>query len=743
MRKLLKILCWIVGGALALCLAVFIGLKLYFTPDRIKTLITSYASANLKREASLDSASLTLHGLTVKNLRISEYPNLKKGEFLSIAEFDIRPDLKALFKRQLKVNSILASGVKISIVEVTTGTYNFSDMLSSQPGSGAAGAAAVAAPPAFNISKIAIKDLSLSYLSADKTISVLLSGTKFSAGNISGDIFFPFEADSNLKVKSPYLSGEFPVSMKGKLNLAGLDPDKGKAIIETGTLKAGNINAGYTGELEGFRKFSVKLALNIKPFSTSDLKPYFPATPPSIPVPAIQVATVFKATNSSAVFKSIEFKSGPAEVRLAGFAEWNPALNYNMQARLTVRSPKMATDVLAVNFPAVPKGYQLPPANIDASISLTPEKVSIKEAKLSAASIQGNLIGDLTQFPLSFVGIARFNVGTMKDLVTIAPFLKQYDPKGKVDANIKIRYDKKLALSGKVNFNGMGAKFSGCELSALKGTIGISKKQIKSKGIRAKLNGAELKVDFSALNYLEHPKIVLNFEQAPVLISEIILSTGAASTGTIKAAQPVAQAKPFSFDLNGVSKLGGLTYPELNAGESTFKYNLKGISPDLTGLTGQASFEVKGGKFDNLCALADKNKISKVALYPMVILAVASRTIKGVKLPDFNTVVFTKMEGDYVFENGVMRLQKSNLVAEVADVNASGSINLVTEEIDMKVSIKLKKASGISMSVPLVMKIKGTFAAPEAKLDMKSVLDQPVIKDNLKKLMDSLLKKKK
>ncbi|MBI5063646.1 MAG: hypothetical protein HZB87_09360, partial [Desulfatitalea sp.] len=52
------------------------------------------------------------------------------------------------------------------------------------------------------------------------------------------------------------------------------------------------------------------------------------------------------------------------------------------------------------------------------------------------------------------------------------------------------------------------------------------------------------------------------------------------------------------------------------------------------------------GKLDNLCALAEKNKVSKVALYPMVILAVASRTIKGVKLPDFNTIIFSKMEGD-------------------------------------------------------------------------------------------------
>ncbi len=728
---------------MALGLATFVGLKLYFTPARIKALIVSYAAANLKREASLDSATLTLRGFAVKNLRISEYPDLKKGEFLSVAEFDIRPDLLALLKKQIKIGSILASGVNLSIVEVATGTYNFSDMLQSQPGAGVAGTSVAAAPPAFSISNITVKNLKLSYLSADKSMAVRLSDTKFTAGNISGADFFPFEAGSKLKVKSPYLSGEFPVSVKGKLDLGGLNPEKGKVIIEAGSLKAGNINAGYSGELEGFQKFSIKLALNVEPFSTSDLKPYLPAVPPRIPVPVIRVSAVFNATTSSAVFKSIEFKSGPAEGNLTGRAAWNPAVDYELQARLKVRSPKMASDVLAVNFPAVPKGYQLPPANIDAVVSLTPEKISITEAKLSAASLQGGIVGDLKRSPLSFIGIARFNVGEMKDMAAIAPFLKQFEPKGKAGADIKISYAKKLALSGKASFNGMGAKFAGCELSSLKGAIDISKNQMKSKGISAKLNGAELKMDLAAQNYLERPKITLNVEQAPVVIPEISISTAAQGGGPVKAAQLAAQEKPLTFDLSGVSKIGGLTYPELNAGESTFKYDLKGISADLTGLSGRASFAVKGGKFDNLCALAEKNKVSKVVLYPMVILAVASRTIKGVKLPDFNTVVFSKMEGDYVFENGVMRLQKSSLDAEAADVNASGSINLATEEIDMRVSVKLKKASGISMSVPLAMKIKGTFAAPEAKVDVKSVLDQPVIKDNLKKLWDGLVKKKK
>jgi DUF4097 and DUF4098 domain-containing protein YvlB len=86
----------------------------------------------------------------------------------------------------------------------------------------------------------------------------------------------------------------------------------------------------------------------------------------------------------------------------------------------------------------------------------------------------------------------------------------------------------------------------------------------------------------------------------------------------------------------------------------------------------------------------------------------------------------------------------------MADATVSGNINLTTEELDMTISLKLKKESGISMSVPVRMIVKGTFNAPSVKLDMKSVMEQPVVKKAVKnvteqatKLLDGWLKKRK
>ena len=111
MRRLLKFLGWTLGLALVTALAAFLALKFYFTPDRIRKLVVEYAGKNLGREVSLDAAALSLRGFSIKNLKVAETGGFKKGEFLSAADFSVRPDFRALLKKEFRINSIRASGV--------------------------------------------------------------------------------------------------------------------------------------------------------------------------------------------------------------------------------------------------------------------------------------------------------------------------------------------------------------------------------------------------------------------------------------------------------------------------------------------------------------------------------------------------------------------------------------------------------------------------------------------------------
>lgn len=753
MRKILKISAWVLVVALVIVLCVFVALKFYFNPERITTLVTDYAKANLKREVSLASATLSLRGFSIKGLKISEYPDFKKGEFISVADFSARPYLRALLKGQFKISSVLASGLEVNIAEVARNTYNFSDLIRApQVPAGdkkQGGVENTGKIMEFGISNIRLKDSFLSYVSASSTMVVVLNDMKFNANAIAGEGFFPFETGFNMKLKSPYLNGDFPVYIKGLIDLNGLASEKGKVKIETASLKAGKINCDFKGELEGFFAPTANLTLAIKPFSSSDLRMFNQSVPLGIPIPAVEAVSSFNLTTSSVVFKSLNFKAGPVEGALKGTMIWDPVFDYALDADIKARIPEMSSDVLAKNFPAVPKGFHIPNINMETAAAIKPDKIKFMRSKISADSLAAAFSGEMAQSPFSVSGAVKIYRADINGLAAMAPALKPYALRGKAGGTLKIQFSKKLTLSGKVGFKGGGVKFVGNELSGMKGVIAISKKLLKSKGIRAKVNGSPLKVEFSVNNYLTHPQAVFNLDLAALRLAVSTQPAKGESAADPKSVQKRTEVTSHSFDLRGKSWLGAISHPQFSAGETSLKYDLKNIAEDLKTLSGQASFEVKGGKLNNLCELAEKSKVAKVALYPMVILSAASKTVKGVKLPDFNTIVFSKIEGDYVFQNGLMKIQKSVLEADMADAAVSGDINLVTEVLNMRISIKLKKASGISMSVPVRLIIKGTFDAPSVKVDMKSILEQPVVKKSLKnlaeqgsKLLEGLFKKK-
>ena len=740
MKKVFKIFEWILVVGLILCLGVFAFLKVYFTQARIKSIITTYVSKNLNREVDFKSAELNFCGFSIKNLRLSESSGFKNGEFFSLELLDIRPDLKAFLRKQFKVNSIQCSGVHVNIVQIDSCTYNFSNLFRPVLPGNPTGTSTENSPSniAFIIAHVALKNSTLSYKNLDNSITANFHDIKLSANSVTDKGFFPFETEFKMRLKSPYLNGDFPSHIKGTIDLAGLNVNKGKAKIENAHVEAGKLLCDFNGKFEGFLAPTAELTLRLQPFSTNDLQAYFPAALPRISIPTVDATSDFSLTTSSVVFRSFYVKSGPAEGAVKGTLSWDPIFDYTLGADLKVISPEMKSDVLAEISTVVPTGFYLPKTNISVKALLKPGEVVLTEAEISGDSFDARATGDFTQVPLAILGVITISTINVHGLSAISPILKPYELKGKVAGKLNVKFSKKLLLSGTIGFKGIGAKLAGNELSYLKGGVTISKKQIKSKGISAKLNGSELKLNLSVNNYLIHPQAVFNLNLATLQLATSTepVNENSNAPALAKVSTNPTQTKTLPFDLKGVSHIGSISHPLLTSGAASFNYNLKNISTDFNTLSGQAAFSVKGGKFDNLCELAEKYKVAKVALYPMAILSVASKSVKGIKLPDFNTIVFTKLEGEYLFHNGVMEIKKSNLEADLADAAVSGTINLVTQALDMKISVKLKKASGISMSVPLIMKVKGTFDAPSVKMDMKSVMDQPAVKKGVQKLAE-------
>ena len=747
-RAIKIITAMIVSGLLLLVLAA-VGLKLYFTPARLKALTLEYASKNLRREVTFDSASLNFSGLSISNLRVSEYPDFKKGEFFSAAYFSVRPSLRALIRREVKINSVSASGLNMRVAEVKKDTYNFSDLIAAAPEPKPPRPAekkAASAPLA--ISSLKVKDSNFRYTNAAGDMSVDLKGINLSASDISPAGMFPLEAAFTLDVVSPYFKGSIPARLKGRVALGNFDPAKGQAEIDKASLSLGGVKAEVKGSLTNLMEPDAKLSMTVKEFSTSDLKTVFAGLPNKVLLPEIEADADFKLSFTNVLLRSVSFRAGAIKGSLKGRAAWNPKVSYNLAVQVKAQTPEMDSTTLARRFKQlpVPRGFKLPMADLSASINLKDGYADITSFSLDcgALSAAGKTSVNFSGKQLKAAGELKAEIKDLARLAAIAPALSApYAPSGAASAALNYSYSGDVALKGYAALKGVGASFAGHKLSGLTGSMEFTKDSASAQKLEGKLDGENIGVSFKARDLMKHPKAEFDLKLAKLALKDppaAAAQPGPATSAARQEAAKKAGGEPFYLDVTGKAEIGAIEHANFSCGPSSMRLNLVNISDDLKALDGSASFTAGPGKFSELYALAGRYKAAKVALYPLLVLQKASKLAKVLRLPDFNNIAFEKIEGDYSFNKGMMKLNKSALTADVADVTSGGSINLPEEKLDMRIDTTLKQASGITMGAPVGMLVKGTFNDPSVKPDIKSIVEQPAVKKALDKLVPNASK---
>lgn len=742
MAKILKAAGWTAVALAAAAAAGALALKIYFTPQRLKAITTDYASRNLKREVSFDSVSIGLPGLKITNLRVSEFPDFKKGEFFSAASFSARPDLRRLLRGELKINSVSASGLSMRVTELRPEVYNFSDLIepgeAPKPRTNPAKAKAAPARP-LHISSLKVRDSSFVYTNADGDLKVTLRDIDLAAAGISPEGLFPVEASFTLGLDSPYFKGDLPASLGGRLSLGGFDPARGSAEIDKASLSFGKVSASFRGSLKNLIEPDASLRLEIAQFSTADLRKAFPALPPKILLPEIEADADFKLTGRDVRLRSVKLQAGPLKASLKGSAAWAPAFTYNLSAEIKAQVPEMDTTLLArkaKGYP-VPSGLKLPLAEIAASLRLRPghadaPSFTLESSPLSAA---GKVFFDYSGKQARTSGRFKATVKDLSRLAAIAPeATKDYSLTGAAVVSADFSYSGSPSVKGRAELKGAGALFAGHRLESLSGTLDFTEDSAAARKLSGTLDGGAFTAAFRASDLLKRPKADFDLDLARLVLPDL------PPPGPDKKPAQAAggEKKPgLLADISGRLKVSEVTNANFSCRDLSASLALTGVSADLRSLDGKAGFTAGPGKFSGLYALAERSKAAKVALYPVLVLQKASRHVKGVQLPDFDNLDFDLMEGDYSFAGGNMKLNKSSLKAPAADVSSSGSINLPAEKLDMRIDTRLKAASGIRMSAPIALNVTGTFSDPSVKPDVRSIAEQPAVKKAIEKIAPS------
>ncbi|MFB3895649.1 MAG: AsmA family protein, partial [bacterium] len=132
-HPILSIVYRILGGIAILLIVLAIGLKLYFTPDRVKSLAENLIKQSFNRETKIGSFDLSLfRGLVAKDIQISNLPGFSTQPVLTIKELNLHYNLWSMIRKKPKIYKITVRDPVLSIEKNKEGNWNFTDLLQSK-----------------------------------------------------------------------------------------------------------------------------------------------------------------------------------------------------------------------------------------------------------------------------------------------------------------------------------------------------------------------------------------------------------------------------------------------------------------------------------------------------------------------------------------------------------------------------------------------------------------------------------
>jgi hypothetical protein len=366
MKKFFKILAGLLVILVSVAVVGSVLLRIFLPPEKAKALVLKQLTTQLHREVRLGTVSVSLlSGLSVSDLKVSEYPDFSKGTFLSSDQFSIRLSLPPLLFRKIIVRQLALRHPVITIVRYPDGkTYNFSSLIKPSTAPVSAAAAPAASAPAKKPAP-ATPEPSLALLVSNASLdngvvhfvdhsraaqSMDIDSINVKLGNVS--LVSPISLQMSLKVKAKQKT-DVALQLAAEANVL-----KGSLKIKNGSITSAGTRLTLAGQATALRspKPTVDLVLNIQELNLSTLKP-FVALPPELRVvgpltgqlrvkgdqTAMDFETTADLSNAGVGYGALFQK--PAKTALTVAAKGN-LVNFQ---QVTVKDMKMSLETLQVS----------------------------------------------------------------------------------------------------------------------------------------------------------------------------------------------------------------------------------------------------------------------------------------------------------------------------------------------------------------------------------------------------------
>ena len=486
---------------------------------------------------------------------------------------------------------------------------------------------------------------------------------------------------------------------------------------------------------------TVALALDLPAFKLAELPFSSASLPPSFAVPAGRLDGKVVLAGDDVRLEKVSFRAKGASVLIdgsvAGALAGAPSPDVNVTADLAL--PALTDKDLP--FPGVPAGLSMPPSHWTTQTSYSPRLIRVKSLRLQTGKNDVEASGTVTDPSgrAAYDAVVKCRAFELSELTQLTPQTRDEKLAGSGFFALSVTGSSgKPVFAGKLQFKNLGATLAGLPLSDFTGTASFDAKRLDVPNLTGKISDGTLKMDLAVKDYSAAPDVqfeasIDRFDLGRYLTAKSRLADerrpGAAAK-SVPAAKAAPEEKAPPVSTRGRLDIGTLIHPTATATDVTLGWNLRGVAADLRLLNGDAKFRVGGGKIKSVGDMAVQSKLVKVLLFPLLIVQKLG-SIGGIRLfPDFNNIELNQIVGDYVFHDGVMTLNQSEMDSDAARVSATGTIDLAAELLDLVVTAQIGRVA------PLDVAVTGTFDKPKSKVNLGKFFADPA-----KQLIQGLLPK--
>lgn len=219
----------------------------------------------LGRELRLGDAQWSLlKGVSLSDLAVSEKGGFSAGTFAEAARLSVRPQWRALLRRDLIVDTISLEGLRLTVVKRADGRYNFSDIAGSTATSPAPGSGAEAAAPlALAVRSAALSDARVVYRDAASGEILTVSELDLTVRNfrMKGSFDAALSVASAGRYEGRALDGT--LSLAGKIDLGGIDPEKAALELKRFSVEHQGLKVAGSGKAKGLAAPALDLAVSV------------------------------------------------------------------------------------------------------------------------------------------------------------------------------------------------------------------------------------------------------------------------------------------------------------------------------------------------------------------------------------------------------------------------------------------------------------------------------------------------